>query len=223
MVNRNGILKDRQDAGRRLAELLLQYKNQPDCIVLGLPRGGIVVAYEVAVQLNLPLDACIVRKLGVPWQPELAMGAIATGGVRVLNDDVVRDCGISPAEIDAVATREQHELTRREQAYRPGQPFPGVAGKTVIVVDDGVATGATIRAAIQVIRQQGAARIVIAVGAAPPSTVRELEHEADQVVAVLTPEPFAAIGAWFQDFEQVSDAEVQQLLSRKIPARIEEH
>ncbi len=188
------LFRDRRDAGRFLAGLLEEYRGRPDVIVLGLPRGGVPVAYEVATALGAPLDVFLVRKLGTPGREELAMGAIASGGVMVINDDVVRGLAIAPEAIQHAAEREGHELVRREQAYREGRPFPAVAGKVVIVVDDGLATGSSMRAAIEALRSLRPARIVVAVPATPESTCRELAALADEVVCATTPSPFFAVG-----------------------------
>src|SRR5215469_10943904 len=204
--------RDRTDAGRRLAEKLAAYADRPDIVVLGLPRGGVPVAFEVARALAAPLDVFVVRKLGFPGHEELAMGAVATGGVRVLNDEVVHGLGIPEDRIDAVAARELQELARRERAYRDGRAPPDVTGKTVILVDDGLATGATMRAAVQALKRQGPERIVVAVPAASPDTSAGLNAEADEVVCVITPEPFVAVGYWYDDFAQTTDAEVCDLL-----------
>jgi predicted phosphoribosyltransferase len=197
-----------------LAAKLRAYKGRQDCIVMGLPRGGIVVAHEVARELGAPLDACIVRKLGAPFQPELAMGAIGPGGIHVLSEDIIRGYGIAQSEVDAEIEAESRELARREAAYLGGRPHPDVRGKTVILVDDGIATGATMEAGIRVLRAQGAARIVAAAGAAPAETLKRLARIADDAVSVLTPAAFGAISMWFEAFEQVSDEEVRQLLGQ---------
>ena len=194
------LFRDRRDAGRVLAGLLKEYRDRDDVIVVGLPRGGVPVAYEVATALGVPLDVFVVRKLGVPGQEELAMGAIASGGVMVINDDVVRGLGIPPEAIEQAAEREGRELRRREQAYREGRPFLGVAGKVVIVADDGLATGSSMRAAVEALRRLRPARIVVAVPAAPESTCRELGALADQVVCATTPSPFFAVGESYWDF-----------------------
>jgi putative phosphoribosyl transferase len=207
-------LKDRAEAGRLLAERLTGYANREDVFVLALPRGGVPVAFEIAQKLNAPLDVFIVRKLGVPWQQELAMGAIATGGVRVLNDDVVRAYDISDDEIALVEVKEKEELERRERVYRGDRPAPDVAGHTVILVDNGIATGTTIRAALAALRKLQPARIVVAVAVAPLSTYEELKAEADEVVCVLTPETFYAISLWYEHFAQTTDDEVRDLLAR---------
>lgn len=204
--------RNRTDAGRQLAEKMAAYTDRPDVLVLALPRGGVPVGYEVARALGAPLDVFLVRKLGVPGYEELAMGAVATGGVRVLNDEIVRGLGISEREIDAVVARELQELARRERLYRGDRPAPDVAGRTVILVDDGLATGATMRAAIQALKQQQPARIVVAVPTASPDTCEALKAEADGVVCAMTPEPFFAVGHWYEDFTQTTDDEVRDLL-----------
>ena len=204
--------RDRRDAGRVLAGLLDEYRGRSDVIVLGLPRGGVPVAYEVATALGAPLDVFVVRKLGGPGREELAMGAIASGGVTVINDDVARGLGISPEVIGQVAEREGRELLRREQAYREGRPFPEVTGKVVIVVDDGLATGSSMRAAVEALRRLRPAAIVVAVPAAPESTCRELNALADKVVCATTPSPFFAVGESYWDFTQTTDEEVRDLL-----------
>jgi predicted phosphoribosyltransferase len=209
-----GLFRDRREAGRLLAEKLAPYANRPDVLVLALPRGGVPVAYEVARALGAPLDVFVVRKLGVPGYEELAMGAVATGGVRVLNDQIVDRLGIPDHLIDAVAAREQQELSRRELLYRGGRPPPNIRGRTVILVDDGLATGATMHAAIQALRQQQPARIVVAVPTASPETCEEMRAEVDDVICAITPEPFHAVGLWYQDFSQTTDEEVRDLLSR---------
>ena len=206
------LFRDRRDAGRFLAGLLEEYRGRPDVIVLGLPRGGVPVAYEVATALGAPLDVFLVRKLGMPGRKELAMGAIASGGVMVINDDVVRGLAIAPEAIQHAAEREGRELVRRGQAYREGRPFPAVAGKVVIVVDDGLATGSSMRAAIEALRSLRPARIVVAVPAAPESTCRELAALADEVVCATTPSPFFAVGNSYWDFTQTTDEEVRDLL-----------
>ena len=206
--------RNRTDAGRQLAEKLAAYADRPDVLVLALPRGGVPVGFEVARALGAPLDVFLVRKLGVPGYEELAMGAVATGGVRVLNDEIVRGLGISDHEIDAAAARELQELARRERLYRGDRPPPDIAGRTVILVDDGLATGATMRAAIAAVRQRQPARIVVAVPTASPDTCEALKAEADDVVCAMTPEPFLAVGHWYEDFTQTTDDEVRELLAR---------
>lgn len=206
--------RDRTEAGRLLATELIRYAHEPDVIVLALPRGGVPVAYEVAMALHAPLDVFVVRKLGTPDQPELAMGAIATGGVRVINDEVVQGCGISPELIDEVAQEEFRELNRRELAYRGTHAAPVVRGRTVLLIDDGVATGSTMRAAIRALNSQQPARLVVAVPTAAGSTWRELRTEVDEFVALRTPEPFRGVGEWYDDFSQTTDDEVTELLAR---------
>ncbi|MBV8506632.1 MAG: phosphoribosyltransferase [Alphaproteobacteria bacterium] len=204
--------RNRTDAGRQLAEKLAVYANRPDVLVLALPRGGVPVGFEVARALGAPLDVFLVRKLGVPGHEELAMGAVATGGVRVLNDEIVSGLGISEHEIDAAVARELQELARRERLYRGDRTPPDLAGRTVILVDDGLATGATMRAAVAASRQQRPARIVVAVPTASPDTGEALKAEADGVVCAITPEPFFAVGQWYEDFRQTTDDEVRDLL-----------
>jgi predicted phosphoribosyltransferase len=203
---------DRSDAGRRLAEKLSDYANRQDVLVLALPRGGVPVAFEVACSLGAPLDVFVVRKLGVPGHEELAMGAVATGGIRVLNDEIVRGLDIPDQVIDEAADRELRELARREHLYRGGRSAPDVKHKSVVLVDDGLATGATMRAAVRALRQQHPERIVVAVPTASPDTSQALKAEADEVVCVITPEPFFAVGYWYDDFAQTTDAEVRDLL-----------
>jgi predicted phosphoribosyltransferase len=195
-----------------LAGLLQQYRDRDDVIVLGLPRGGVPVAYEVATALSAPLDVFLVRKLGLPGNPELAMGAIASGGVVVINDEVVRGMRVSPAVIRRVSEKEGQELLRREQAYRDGRPMLDVTGKTVIVVDDGLATGASMRAAIKALRRLRPAQLVAAVPAAPESTCQELALELDEMVCATTPTPFLAVGSSYRDFKQTTDGEVRDLM-----------
>jgi putative phosphoribosyl transferase len=206
--------RDRAEAGRVLAEKLAEYAGRPGVLVLALPRGGVPVAYEVARALGAPLDVFLVRKLGTPGREELAMGAIATGGVRLVNREVVQHLGIPAEVIDRVAAAELEELRRRERAYRDDRPAPEVRGRTVILVDDGLATGASMRAAVAALRQMGPARIVVAVPIAAPSTCEEFQDEVDQVVCARTPEPFYAVGLWYEDFEQTTDDEVRDLLRR---------
>ena len=208
------VFRDRRHAGRVLAQVLAGYANRSDVIVLALPRGGVPVAYEVAKALHAPLDVFVVRKLGVPGHEEYAMGAIASGGVRVLNDEVVRRLGIPAAAVDAVARYEQGEVERRERLYRAGRPPPDVRGRTVILVDDGLATGSTMLAAVRAVRAQQPARIVVAVPTAAAETCAQLRSEADEVVCATTPEPFRAVGMWYDDFSQTSDEEVRELLAR---------
>jgi putative phosphoribosyl transferase len=206
--------RDRSDAGRRLAAQLAKYAGRPDVLVLALPRGGVPVAFEVAQALGAPLDVFLVRKLGMPGHEEFAIGAIASGGVRVVNEDTLRDYGISPEQVDAVAEAEQRELERRERQYRGPRPFPSVAGKTVILIDDGLATGSTMRAAVRALREEGPARIVVAVPTAPPETCADLRLLVEEVVCLMTPDPFYAVGVWYLDFAQTTDDEVGELLER---------
>jgi putative phosphoribosyl transferase len=211
--------RDRCEAGRELAAELMNYANRPDVIILALPRGGVPVAYEVARALNAPLDVFLVRKLGLPEREELAMGAIATGGVRVLNEEVVRVLRIPDEVIEAVAAEEEQELHRREREYRGDRPPPKVRGKSVILVDDGLATGSTMRAAVAALRQQKPARLVVAVPVGAPDTCSEFQNEADEVVCAQTPEPFCAVGLWYADFSQTTDEEVHELLQRAAEER----
>src|SRR5260370_26464503 len=203
---------NRADAGRHLAARLQKFAGRDDVIVLGLPRGGVPVGYEVAGALGVPLDVFVVRKLGVPGYEELAMGAVATGGVRVLNEQLVERLGIPEQMIDAVAARERQELGRRERLYRSGRPPLDVRGRTVILVDDGLATGATMHAAIQALRQQNPARIVVAVPTASPETCEEIRARVDDVICGITPEPFDAVRRWDRDFSQTTDDEASVLL-----------
>ena len=206
--------RNRVEAGQQLAKKLAKYANRPDVLVLALPRGGVPVGYEVAQALHAPFDVFVVRKLGVPGHEELAMGAIASGGVRVLNGSVVDSLGILDETIDAVATRELRELERRERAYRDDRPAPDMQGRTVILVDDGIATGSTMKAAIKALRQLEAARIVVATPTVALSTVREMGPDVDELVAVMTPADFAGVGQWYEDFSQTTDEEVRELLER---------
>jgi putative phosphoribosyl transferase len=203
---------DRVEAGRVLAESLAAYANRGDVIVLALPRGGVPVAAEAAKRLNAPLDVFVVRKLGLPDHPELAMGAIATGGVRVFNGDVLNSLRIPDEVINTVSAQEFAELQRREKAYRDDLPPPEVEGKTVILVDDGIATGSTMLAAIAALRQLNVARIVVATPVVPAATYYEIRRAADEVVAVMVPEDFYAVGQWYEDFSQTTDDEVRELL-----------
>ena len=212
--------RDRAEAGTLLAAQLGEYAGRADVLVLALPRGGVPVAAEVAHALGAPLDVYVVRKLGVPGQEELAMGAIATGGVRVLNDEVVRVLRVSEEVIDAVAAEEGQELERREREYRGDRPPPDVRGRIVILVDDGLATGSTMRAAVAALRRQGPARIVMAVPVGAPETCGEMQEEADEAVCARTPEPFYAVGLWYEDFSQTTDDEVRDLLRRGEAARV---
>jgi putative phosphoribosyl transferase len=208
------IFRDRTDAGRQLAARLTRYADRKDVLVLALPRGGVPVAYEVAKELKAPLDVFLVRKLGVPGYEELAMGAIASGGVRVVNEDIVNYLGIPDEVIDAIAAVELRELERRALAYRDDRPPPDVKGRIVILIDDGLATGSTMRAAAEALRKQGPARIVVAVPVSSPETCDEFRSEVDEIVCAVTPEPFRGVGLWYQDFSQTTDEEVRELLER---------
>lgn len=209
------LFKDRTDAGRQLAQKLTSYANRPDVVVLALPRGGVPVAYEVAQALNAPLDIFLVRKLGVPGHEELAFGAIASGGVRVLNEEVVRSFNLSPAMIDVVAQRELLELGRREQAYRgDDRPAVKIEDKVVTLVDDGLATGASMRAAIEGVRAKDPAQIVVAVPTAAPKTCHAVAPEVDEIICAETPAPFYGVGRWYLDFSQTADEEVRRLLEQ---------
>jgi putative phosphoribosyl transferase len=205
---------DRTEAGKLLAKQLTTYVNQHDVLVLALPRGGVPVAFEVASALHAQLDVIVVRKLGVPGQEELAMGAIATGGVRILNNDVVQFLDIPYEMIDKMVAKEQLELERRERLYRGDRPAYDVRGRTVIIVDDGIATGATMHAAVSALKQQKPARIIIAVPTAAPSTCDEFADEVDELVCVIRPEPFIAVGYWYRQFSQTSDEEVHTMLEQ---------
>lgn len=208
------IFRDRRDAGRRLAAELSSYADRGDLLVLALPRGGVPVAYEVARALHAPLDVFMVRKLGFPGYEELAMGAIATGGVRVLDEELLRMLEIPREAIERVTAIELSELERREREYRGDRPPPDVRGKTVILIDDGLATGSTMRAAVAALKKEGAKKIVVAVPVAPPDTCRELATQVDDIVCAVTPEPFRAVGLWYADFSQTTDEEVRELLDR---------
>ena len=216
-VSPSGRYANRREAGSILAGRLREFAGRDNVIVLGLPRGGIPVAYEVARALGAPLDVFVVRKLGLPGHPELAMGAIASGGVRVLNDDLLRYLHVPPSAIDAVARVEQAELERREQAYRGARPPMPLEGRNVILVDDGLATGSTMRAAVLAIRRIAPSQIVVAVPVGAPDTCRALSEVADQVVCARMPEPFTAVGAWYDNFEQTTDEEVRRLLVAGLP------
>jgi predicted phosphoribosyltransferase len=208
------VFRDRRDAGRRLAAELSDYADQSDVLVLALPRGGVPVAYEVARALHAPLDVFMVRKLGVPGYEELAMGAIATGGLRVLDQELLRMLDIPRDVIEHVTAIETSELERRERQYRGDRPPPDVRGRTVILIDDGLATGSTMRAAIAALKKEGSKRIVVAVPVAPPETCEALRAQVDDVVCAVTPEPFRAVGLWYGDFSQTTDEEVRDLLAR---------
>jgi putative phosphoribosyl transferase len=205
---------NRTEAGKLLATKLQAYADRPDVLVLALPRGGVPVAFEVSRALNAPLDVFVVRKLGMPGHEELAMGAIATGGGKVVNRDVVQTFRIPNYVIDAVAVREGEELARRERLYRGNRRPPQISGRVVILIDDGLATGSSMSAAIAALRKQGPAKIVIAVPVAAPSTCDEFRSEVDEIVCAVTPEPFYAVGLWYQDFSQTTDQEINELLER---------
>jgi predicted phosphoribosyltransferase len=209
--------RDRHDAGRRLAAELRRYAGRSDVVVLALPRGGVPVGWEVARALAAPLDVFVVRKLGVPGEEELAMGAVATGGVRVLNERLTTALGIPDYVIDAVTAWQKQEVARRERLYRGDRPAPDVQGRTVILVDDGLATGSTMRAAVAALRMQSPARTVVAVPTAARETCNELVAEVDEVVCATTPEPFYSVGLWYEDFSQTTDEEVRELLAQSTP------
>jgi putative phosphoribosyl transferase len=209
------IFADRREAGRELAKQIPAVTQAEHVVVLALPRGGVPVAYEIARALGATLDVFLVRKLGTPGHPELAMGAIASGGITVLNDDVVQALGIRPEQIEAVARKEQAELERRDSAYRKGRPLPSLADRTVILVDDGLATGSTMRAAVEAVKQQKPARVIVAVPVGAPETCRTLRETADAVICARTPTPFSAVGQWYRDFTQTTDDEVNALLAEQ--------
>jgi putative phosphoribosyl transferase len=203
---------DRHDAGQQLAQRLDRYARLPDTIVLALPRGGVPVGYEVTARIAAPLDVLVVRKLGVPGHPELAMGAIASGGIRYVDERLIKVLGVPRAALDAVEARERLELERRERAFRAGRPPLDVVGKQVILVDDGLATGATMAAAVEAIHTRDPARVVVAVPVAPPETCEMLGERADEMICLVTPGRMYSVGAWYEDFEQTTDAEVRELL-----------
>ena len=205
---------DRTDAGKKLAEKLLEYKDKTNVIVLGLPRGGVPVAFEVAEAIDAPLDVFIVRKLGVPGQPELAMGAIASGGIRVMNENVVRRSGVSEQQIEEIAEKELQELKEREEIYRGARPDIEISGKTVLLVDDGLATGASMRAAVSALKELDPEKIVVAVPTAPADTCKEFESLVDDVICLRTPSPFWGVGGSYQNFSQTTNEEVRELLAR---------
>ena len=211
-VGKMTVFRDRRDAGRKLAQKLLHYADRPDVTVFALPRGGVPVAYEVALVLGAPLDIFIVRKLGLPGREELALGAIGSGGIRVLNSDVIRILNIPQEVINIVAQRELQELQRREQQYRGDRSASDVRGRTVILIDDGLATGASMRAAVAGVRAQHPARIVVAVPTAAREVCDAFEFAVDEMVCVITPEPFYGVGKWYEEFAQIDDEEVRRLL-----------
>lgn len=206
------IFRDRAEAGRKLAERVTRATNDPNTLVLGLPRGGVPVAFEIARALEAELDVFLVRKLGLPGHEELAIGAIASGGIRVLNESLVTELHLSPKIIDQIAAREERELQRREELYRQGKPPLPVQGRAVILVDDGLATGASMKAAAQALRLQGPKRIMVAVPVAAEKICDEFRMNVDEIVCAYTPEPFLAVGVWYENFSQTTDEEVQQLL-----------
>jgi putative phosphoribosyl transferase len=214
---------DRREAGQLLARRLGDYKGRDNVVVLALPRGGVPVGYEIARELKAPLDVYVVRKLGVPWQPELAMGAIAGRGTEVLNGDVVAAYNIPPHVIRAVAEREGRELNRRLQEYRGSRPPLDLRDRTVILVDDGLATGSTMRAAVKAIRQEQPRAVIVAVPVAAAQTCREFEAEVDEIICLRTPPDFAAVGYWYEDFSQTTDLEVRELLNDDTTRRDSEH
>lgn len=205
---------DRVDAGRRLAEVLGDYQGRGDLVVYGLPRGGVPVAAEVARALDAPLDVLIVRKLGVPGQPELAMGAVASGGVRVLNEEVLRQINVTEEQVDRITEEQRREVREREERFRGDAEVPEVEGKTALVIDDGIATGSTMRASIEALRELGPERIVVAVPIASHSACNDMEKLADEIVCLETPNPFHAVGAWYDNFDQTTDSEVRRLLQQ---------
>lgn len=209
-----GVFRDRSQAGQLLARRLRRYAGRDDVIVLALPRGGVPVAYEIARALKAPLDVFVVRKLGVPGQEELAMGAIASGGVRVLSHDLIAALELTEEDLARVTAREQAELERRERVFRGDRPFPSLEGKVVILVDDGIATGATMRAAIRAVRAHRPARVCVATPVGAPQALESLQDEADELICLLSPELLLGIGAWYEDFAQLSDAEVMTYLQR---------
>jgi putative phosphoribosyl transferase len=214
---------DRHEAGQLLARQMTAYKGRDDVIVFALPRGGVPVGYEIARELGAPLDVFVVRKLGVPWQPELAMGAIAADGIEVLNGDVVTGYNIPPHVIRAVAVRESDEVQRRLLQYRGDRLFPVITGKIAIVVDDGLATGSTMKAAVRAIRQRHPSSVVVAVPVAATDTCRELRREVDDIICLHTPREFSAVGLWYEDFSQTTDEEVRHLLGQPTVAQSPVH
>lgn len=219
MKRHDPLFANRADAGRRLAVALRDYAHRPGVMVLGLPRGGVPVAFEVARDLDAPLSLCLVRKLGVPHQPELAMGAIASGGVRYLDPEIIAQSRVESGVLEQVIQREQHELERRERQYYQSQPLLSLTGRIVIVVDDGMATGATMRVALAALRQHPLQKLIVAIPVAPASSLEALSALADRVICLATPDPFHAVGEWYQDFSQVEDETVCSLLRRSVTDR----
>src|SRR5260221_6317291 len=215
--------RNRTEAGQVLAQHLLKYAGRDDILVLALPRGGVPVGYEVAIALDAPLDVFVVRKLGVPGHEELALGAVATGDVRVLNYDVVRGLAISNDMIEVVTAREMREVKRLERAFRDDRPPQPITGQIVILVDDGLATGSTMRAAAEAIRKQNPARLIVAVPVGAAETGAEFEQEADEAICAQTPDPFWGVGLWYEDFSQTPDDQVRQLLARAAEGRSAAH
>ena len=213
------IFPDRFEAGRRLADALHGYAHKPDVLVLALPRGGVPVGFEVAQALGAPLDVFVVRKLGLPWQPELAMGAIASGGVRVLNDEVVKACQVSPDLLATVTAIETEELEQREKLFRGSRPPPEIAGHTIIVVDDGLATGSTMKAAVTALQALHPKRLVVATPVSAADTAAWFQTHVDEFVCLQTPQQFMAVGLWYQDFQPTTDEEVRVLLERAAQAQ----
>ena len=205
--------RNRREAGRALAEKLTAYAGRSDLVVLALPRGGVPVGYEVAIALDAPLEVFVVRKLGLPWHEELAMGALASGGVRFLDENLIKAAGVTEDDIARVTAYEQRELERRERLYRGDSKFPSLEGKTVILVDDGLATGSTMRAAVSALRLENPLRIVVAVPVAAQETCTAFRQIADDIICAMTPDPFTAVGLWYENFSQTSDDEVHELLA----------
>lgn len=214
---RHDVFEDRRDAGRAVAERLAHLQGHEDLLVLALPRGGVAVGFEVARALHAPLDVFVVRKLGVPGHEELAMGAIASGGIQVLHQQTIRDLGVTAAEVERAVKSEERELERRERAYRDGRPAPVLRGRTVILVDDGLATGASMSAAVSAVRQQEPSSVVVAVPVAASTTCAAMRRMADVCVCAETPEPFYGVGQWYADFSQTTDDEVRALLTSASP------
>ncbi|MBS3795130.1 MAG: phosphoribosyltransferase [Candidatus Thorarchaeota archaeon] len=207
-------IENRREAGRLLADELSEHKGEKDLMVLGLPRGGVPVAFEIAQRLEAPLDVLIVRKLGLPYNPEVAFGAIASGGIETINQDMMQRAGLTKEAMERVLDKEQKELAKRQEKYGSALLETDLEGKTIILVDDGIATGATMRAAIKGLKQAGVKRLVVAVGTASPDTLREIESTVDEAISLITPAPFFGVGAWYVDFSQTTDKEVRDLLEQ---------